>query len=71
MKTNLLFSALAVGVLFAGPAGALSGGPAQFMPPHPYPSYRKSCLGSRYVAHRRYHVEHRRIRNHVGEDAPR
>jgi hypothetical protein len=71
MKTTLLLSALAMSVLFAQPARALTGGPAQFMPPYPYPSYCKSCLGSRYVVRRRYHVEHRHMRNHAGEEAPR
>jgi hypothetical protein len=71
MKTALLISVLASSVLFAASAGALTGGPAQFMPPYPYPSYCESCLGSRYVARPRYRVEHRHIRNRAGELAPR
>jgi hypothetical protein len=71
MKTTLLISALASSVLFAASAAALTGGPAQFMPPYPYPSYCGSCLGSRYVARHRYYVQHRHMRIRAGEEAPR
>jgi hypothetical protein len=71
MKTTLLLSVLAASALFAAPAGALTGGPAQFMPPYPYPSYCKYCIGSRYVEHHRLDVERRHVRGHAIERAPK
>jgi hypothetical protein len=71
MKTTLLLSVLTSSVLFAAPASALTGGPAQFMPPYPYPSYCKSCVGSRYVEHHRRDVERRHARGRATEKAPR
>jgi hypothetical protein len=70
MKTILLISVLAAGVLFAAPAGALSGGPSQFMPPYPYPSYCKYCAGSRHIYHHRHHVG-RHLHAYAAGEAPR
>jgi hypothetical protein len=60
MRATLLLVALAAGVLFARPAGALTGGPSQFMPPYPYPSYCASCAYRYVTVHRHRHYGERR-----------
>jgi len=67
MKTTLLLSVLAVSMLLPAPAGALSGGPSQFMPPYPYPSHGGGYV---YTYHHRHHVDRHRVRKYAtGEGA--
>jgi hypothetical protein len=54
MKAALMFSTLVACILFAAPAGALTGGPSQWGPSYPYPSYCQSCGARGYVVHHRH-----------------
>jgi hypothetical protein len=70
VKTTLLFSTITAAVLFAAPAGAGGGGPAQLMPSYPHPSYCEQCFGHPEVSPPRRIVARRHLeRHHVRTDA--